>query len=49
VATLLDDLLGGNVPHAATLDQEQKTAAAYAEPVTDVERWLQRSQSDRGL
>lgn len=28
--------------YTATLDQEQKTAAAYAETVTDVERWLQR-------
>ena len=26
--------------YTATLDQEQKTAAAYAEAVTDVERWL---------
>jgi malonyl CoA-acyl carrier protein transacylase len=34
---------------AATLDREQKTAAAYAEAVTDVERWLQRSDSHRGL
>jgi hypothetical protein len=33
--------------HTATLDREQKTAAAYADAVTDVERWLQRSQSDR--
>lgn len=33
----------------ATLDQEQKTAAAYAEAVTDVERWVQRSASHRGL
>jgi hypothetical protein len=31
--------------YSATLDQEQKTAAAYAEAVTDVERWLQRSDA----
>jgi hypothetical protein len=35
--------------YTATLDQEQKTAAAYAEAVTDVQRWLQRSDSNRGL
>ena len=35
--------------YTATLDQEQKTASAYAEVVTDVERWLQRSDSHRGL
>ncbi|HEY8624577.1 MAG TPA: hypothetical protein VIL82_01100 [Solirubrobacteraceae bacterium] len=35
--------------YTATLDQEQKTASAYAEAVTDVERWLQRSDSNRGL
>jgi hypothetical protein len=29
--------------YTATLDQEQQTASAYAEAVTDVERWLQRS------
>jgi hypothetical protein len=28
--------------YTATLDQEQKTTAAYAEAVTDVERWLER-------
>jgi hypothetical protein len=32
----------------ATLDQEQKKAAAYAELVTDVQRWLQRPDSHRG-
>ena len=35
--------------YIATLDQEQKTASAYAEAVTDVERWLRRSGSNRGL
>lgn len=35
--------------YAAALDQEQHTAAAYAETVTDLERWLQRSDSHRGL
>ena len=35
--------------YTATLDQEQKTAAAYAETVTDVEQWLERSGSDRGM
>jgi hypothetical protein len=35
--------------YKATLDREQKTAAAYAEAVTDAERWLQRSESHRGL
>jgi hypothetical protein len=35
--------------YTATLDQEQKTASAYAEAVTDVERWLRRSDSHRGL
>jgi hypothetical protein len=35
--------------YTATLDREQKTAAAYAEAVTDVDRWLQRSDSNRGL
>lgn len=29
--------------YTATLDQEQKTAAAYAGTVADVERWLRRS------
>jgi hypothetical protein len=29
--------------YAATLDQEQKMAAAYAETVTDIERWLEQS------
>jgi hypothetical protein len=33
----------------ATLYQEQKTAAAYAEAVTDLERWLQGSDSHRGF
>ena len=35
--------------YTATLDREQKTAAAYAEAVTDVERWLRRSASERAL
>jgi hypothetical protein len=35
--------------YTATLDQEQKTAAAYAEAVTDLERWLQRSDAHPGL
>jgi hypothetical protein len=35
--------------YTVSLDQEQKTAAAYAEAVTDVERWLQRSESHRAL
>jgi hypothetical protein len=35
--------------YTAALDREQKTAAAYAEAVTDVERWLQRSHSHRRL
>jgi hypothetical protein len=35
--------------YTATLDQEQKTAAAYAEAVTDVQRWLRRSSSHGGL
>jgi hypothetical protein len=35
--------------YIATLDQEQKTASAYAEAVTDVERWLQRSSSSREM
>jgi hypothetical protein len=35
--------------YIAALDREQKTAAAYAEAVTDVDRWLQRSDSNRGL
>jgi hypothetical protein len=34
--------------YTATLDQEQKAAAAYAEAVTDVAGWLQRSESHRG-
>jgi hypothetical protein len=34
--------------YTATLDQEQKMAAAYAETVTDVERLLERS-SHRGI
>jgi hypothetical protein len=33
--------------YTAALDQEQNTAAAYAEAVTDVERWLQRSDLGR--
>ncbi len=33
--------------YTATLDQEQKTAAAYAEAVTDTERWLRR-EAGRG-
>jgi hypothetical protein len=28
--------------YTATLDHEEKTAAAFAEAVTDVERWLER-------
>jgi hypothetical protein len=35
--------------YTATLDQEQRTAAAYAAAVTDLERTLQRSDSRRGL
>jgi hypothetical protein len=35
--------------YTATLDQEQKTAAAYAEAVTDLERRLNRPESDRGV
>jgi hypothetical protein len=35
--------------HTAALDREQKTAAAYADAVTDVERRLRRSHSHRGL
>jgi hypothetical protein len=35
--------------YTATLDQEQKTAVAYAEAVTDLARWLQRSDFHRGL
>jgi hypothetical protein len=35
--------------YTATVDQEQKSAAAYAEAVTDVQRWLQRSESHRAL
>jgi hypothetical protein len=34
--------------HTAALDREQKTAAAYADAVTRVERWLQRSHSAEG-
>jgi len=34
--------------YTATLDQEQRTAAAYAETVTDLERWLGRSGSHHG-
>jgi hypothetical protein len=34
--------------YTATLDQEQKTAAAYAETVTDIGRRLERSGSYRG-
>jgi hypothetical protein len=34
--------------YTATLDQEQKTAAAYAAAVTDLKRWLQPSESHRG-
>jgi hypothetical protein len=30
--------------YIATLDQEQKTASAYAATLADVERWLQRSR-----
>lgn len=33
--------------YTATLDQEHKTASAYAEAVTDLERWLHRSRSHR--
>jgi hypothetical protein len=33
--------------YTATLDQEQKTASAYAAAVTDVERWLQHSDTHR--
>ena len=33
--------------YTATLDQEQQTAAAYAETVADVELWLERSDSHR--
>jgi hypothetical protein len=32
----------------ATLDQEEKKAAAYSELVTDIQRWLQRRDSHRG-
>ena len=35
--------------YTATLDQEQRTAAAYAATVTDVQRWLEREGSDRDL
>jgi hypothetical protein len=35
--------------YTATLDQEQETAAAYAEAVTDLQRWLRRSSSHGGL
>jgi hypothetical protein len=35
--------------YGAMLDREEKTAEAYAEVVTNVERWLQRSDSHRGL
>jgi hypothetical protein len=35
--------------YTATLDQEQKTAAEYAGAVSDVERWLQRSERHRKL
>jgi len=35
--------------YTATLDQEQKTAAVYAEVVTDLARWLKVSDSHRGL
>jgi hypothetical protein len=35
--------------YTAALDREQKSAAAYAEAVTDVERWLQHSPSHRRL
>jgi hypothetical protein len=35
--------------YTARLDQEQKTADAYAEAVTELERWLQRSESHRAL
>jgi hypothetical protein len=35
--------------YSATLDQEQETAAAHAVAVTDLERWLQRSDSRPGL
>jgi hypothetical protein len=38
--------------YAATLDQEQQTATAYAGTVTDVERWLKcsgsRERSEQG-
>lgn len=33
--------------YTATLDQEQRTAAAYAATVTDVQGWLERSGSHR--
>jgi hypothetical protein len=35
--------------YTATLDQEQKTASAYTEAVTDLGRGLQRSDSHRGV
>ena len=35
--------------YMAPLDQEQKTAAAYAEVVTDLGRWLERSDPNRVL
>ena len=35
--------------YTATLDQEEKTASAYADAVTDLERWLQHSQHGAGL
>ncbi|HEY2655236.1 MAG TPA: hypothetical protein VGI55_05565 [Solirubrobacteraceae bacterium] len=31
--------------YAATLDQEQKTATAYADAATELEPWLQHSES----
>lgn len=34
--------------YTAALEQEEHTAAAYAETVTDLERWLKRSDSRRG-
>lgn len=35
--------------YRATLDQEQKTADAYAQAVTDIQRRLQRPESSRAL
>lgn len=33
--------------YTATLDQEQTTATAYADAVTELERWLERSNARR--